>query len=186
MLQLVTRRVTFRICGMGIGKSRVGDFERQDVGRRSSRAAEKPLRFSPPDLPPFLSKLLGKTSKLQIFPSKLRVFPSKLRRNGQKRHLIFRRLQSQKTDLFPTPLQGTKKPKPHGALSCELCGFGICIGCTLRAYALTRFTYEPSRVSTSIISPSLMNKGTRTSAPVSTVAGLVVLVAVSPFKPGSV
>ena len=29
-------------------------------------------------------------------------------------------------------------------------------------------------------------RGTRTVAPVSTVAGLVVLVAVSPFKPGSV
>ena len=82
MLQLVTRRVTFRSCGMGVGMSRVGDFGRQDVGRRSGPAAEKPPRFSPSDLPPFLSKLLGKTSKLQIFPSKLRVFLSKLRRNG--------------------------------------------------------------------------------------------------------
>ena len=41
-------------------------------------------RISLLKIPPFLSKLLGKTNKLQIFPSKLRVFPSKLRRNGQK------------------------------------------------------------------------------------------------------
>ena len=34
--------------------------------------------------------------------------------------------------------------------------------------------------------PSLMNRGTFTSAPVSTVAGLVTLVAVLPAKPGSV
>lgn len=53
----------------------------------------------------------------------------------------------------------------------------------LTTYALTRPTYEPSRVSISIVSPSLMNKGTRTSAPVSTVAGFKVLVAVSPFNP---
>ena len=82
MLQVVTRRVTFKSCRSGVGNLRVGDFERQEVGQRNGRAAEKPLRLSPPDLPPFLSKLLGKTSKLQIFPSKLRVFLSKLRRNG--------------------------------------------------------------------------------------------------------
>ena len=94
MLQLVTRRVTLKSCGTGVGILRVGDFERQDVGRRNGRAAENTLRFLPPDLPPFLSKLLGKTSKLQIFPSKLRVFPSKLRRNGQKQPLIYSELQS--------------------------------------------------------------------------------------------
>ena len=53
-------------------------------------------------------------------------------------------------------------------------------------YSRTRSTYEPSRVSILILSPALMNKGTRTSAPFSTVAGFNVLVAVSPFKPGSV
>ena len=37
-----------------------------------------------------------------------------------------------------------------------------------------------------ILSPSLMNRGTRISAPVSTLAGLRVLVAVLPLKPGSV
>ena len=93
MLQLVTRRVTFRSCGARVGKSRLGDFGHQDVGQRSSRAAEKPLQFSPPDIPPFLSKLLGKTSKLQIFPRKLR-------RNGQKWPLILRRLQRPKNSPF--------------------------------------------------------------------------------------
>ena len=34
-------------------------------------------------------------------------------------------------------------------------------------------------------SPSLMNSGTRISTPVSSVAGLVALVAVSPLMPGS-
>ena len=51
------------------------------------QVVEKPKRLPdshPSTSPPFLSKLLGKTSKLQILPSKLRVFPSKLRRNGQK------------------------------------------------------------------------------------------------------
>ena len=41
-------------------------------------------------------------------------------------------------------------------------------------YAFTRFTQEPSRVSTSMISPSLMKRGTRTSTPVSIFAGLSV------------
>lgn len=58
--------------------------------------------------------------------------------------------------------------------------------CKVGAYAFTRLRYEPSRVSTSTTSPSLMNKGTRISTPVSSLAGFVVLVAVSPFKPGSV
>ena len=53
-------------------------------------------------------------------------------------------------------------------------------------YAFTRFTQEPSRVSTSMIPPSLMKRGTRTSTPVSSLAGLSVLVAVSPLRPGSV
>ena len=46
--------------------------------------------------------------------------------------------------------------------------------------------YSPLRVSTRILSPVLMKRGTRTVAPVSTVAGFRVLVAVSPFNPGSV
>ena len=37
-----------------------------------------------------------------------------------------------------------------------------------------------------ILSPSFMNKGTWTTAPVSTVADLVTFEAVSPFIPGSV
>ena len=41
-------------------------------------------------------------------------------------------------------------------------------------YAFRRFTEEPSRVSTSMISPSLMKRGTRTSTPVSVFAGLSV------------
>jgi hypothetical protein len=40
---------------------------------------------------------------------------------------------------------------------------------------------EPDAVSILILSPSLMNKGTFTLAPVSTVADLVALVAVFPF-----
>lgn len=51
---------------------------------------------------------------------------------------------------------------------------------------LARSIYEPSRVSTTIISPVSIKRGTRTVAPVSIVAGLVVLVAVSPLRPGSV
>lgn len=52
-------------------------------------------------------------------------------------------------------------------------------------YYLTRSTYEFVRVSIFIFSPSLTNKGTLTTAPVSKVAGLSVFVAVSPLTPGS-
>ena len=65
----------------------------QEVKRPSGRNAEKTPRRSHPNLPPFLSKLLGKTSKL-------RVFPSKLRRNGPKCHLIIRYLQRRKIARF--------------------------------------------------------------------------------------
>ena len=51
-------------------------------------------------------------------------------------------------------------------------------------YALS--IYSQVRVSTRILSPSLINSGTRISAPVSTVAGFKVLVAVLPLTPGSV
>ena len=118
MLLMVTRRVTFRSRGMGDGESWSREVGSQEVERRSSRAAEKPRRFSPPDLPPFLSKLLGKTSKLQIFPSKLRVFPSKLRRNGPKYSLILRRLQRQKNSLFLTARSSkptTRSPRRFAA-----------------------------------------------------------------------
>ena len=54
------------------------------------------------------------------------------------------------------------------------------------AYFLTRSEYSPVRVSTLMRSPMLMKSGTRTSAPVSMVAGFRVLVAVSPLTPGSV
>ncbi len=50
----------------------------------------------------------------------------------------------------------------------------------------TRSRYSPVRVSILMRSPMLMNSGIETLAPVSTVAGLSVLVAVSPFTPGSV
>ena len=76
--------------------SRVEDFASQDVGQRSGREVEKTLRFLPPNCPPFLSKLLGKTSELQIFPSKLR-------RNAQKYILIINELRGAKNSLFPTP-----------------------------------------------------------------------------------
>ena len=46
--------------------------------------------------------------------------------------------------------------------------------------------YSPVRVSIWITSPSLMNRGILTSAPVSSVAGFRVLVAVLPARPGSV
>lgn len=53
------------------------------------------------------------------------------------------------------------------------------------AYSLTRSTYSPVRVSTLINSSMLMNAGHWISAPVSTLQGLVTLVAVFPFAPGS-
>src|SRR5919202_1309188 len=55
-----------------------------------------------------------------------------------------------------------------------------------RVAAHTRSMYEPSRVSTRILSPVLTNNGTWMTLPVSSVAGLVPPVAVSPLKPGSV
>jgi len=57
---------------------------------------------------------------------------------------------------------------------------------TSKSYSLTRSLYVPFVVSTLILSPSLINKGTLIIAPVSTVAGLVAFVAVLPFIPGSV
>jgi len=78
------------------------------------------------------------------------------------------------------PVQNTIK---KAGSSIDLPAFFIVFYVT---YAFTRPTYEPSRVSISIVSPSLMNKGTRTVAPDSTVAGFNVLVAVSPLMPGSV
>ena len=44
--------------------------------------------------------------------------------------------------------------------------------------------YSHVRVSILILSPVLMNRGTLISAPVSTVAGFVAFVAVSPLIPG--
>src|SRR5437867_3367112 len=52
--------------------------------------------------------------------------------------------------------------------------------------AATRPRYSPVRVSTFTTSPSLRNSGTCTTAPVSSVAGLVPPCAVSPRTPGSV
>src|SRR5690606_9371413 len=54
-----------------------------------------------------------------------------------------------------------------------------------RAY-LTRLTYSPERVSTLITSSCPTNSGTRTTAPVSSVAGLPPPPEVSPRTPGSV
>jgi hypothetical protein len=51
---------------------------------------------------------------------------------------------------------------------------------------LPREMYSPVRVSMRSTSPSLMNSGTRTTAPVSIFAGLLPPVAVSPRTPGSV
>src|SRR5579883_399832 len=53
-------------------------------------------------------------------------------------------------------------------------------------YPLTRSRYSPERVSTRTLSPSFRKSGTCTTAPVSSVAGLVPPVAVSPRIPGSV
>lgn len=50
---------------------------------------------------------------------------------------------------------------------------------------LARSTYSPVLVLTTIFSPWLMKRGTRTVAPVSTVAGFIALVAVLPMRPGS-
>ena len=50
---------------------------------------------------------------------------------------------------------------------------------------LTRSTYSPVRVSTLITLPTLMKPGTINSASVSSLAGLVTLVAVSPLAPGA-
>src|SRR3990167_8924733 len=53
-------------------------------------------------------------------------------------------------------------------------------------YPLARDRYSPVRVSTLMQSPSLRNKGTRTTAPVSNLAALLPPAAVSPRTPGSV
>ena len=55
---------------------------------------------------------------------------------------------------------------------------------SLNNYARDR--YSPVLVSILILSPWLTNRGTATVAPVSTVAGLLAPVAVSPLNPGSV
>ena len=55
-----------------------------------------------------------------------------------------------------------------------------------KSHYLTLSPYLLVRVSTLMISPVSMKSGTNTSAPVSTVARLAELVAVSPFTPGSV
>ena len=52
--------------GQKVGSSALF-FSGQGAGLPSSREAEISARLSPPDLHPFLSKLLGKTSKLQFF-----------------------------------------------------------------------------------------------------------------------
>ena len=46
--------------------------------------------------------------------------------------------------------------------------------------------YSPVRVSTTTVSPLLMNGGTVTLAPVSRIAGLYCAAAVAPFTDGSV
>src|SRR5438876_11592446 len=53
-------------------------------------------------------------------------------------------------------------------------------------YSLALETYTPLRVSTLIDSPSWINNGTRTTAPVSSFAGLPPPPDVSPRTPGSV
>jgi len=56
---------------------------------------------------------------------------------------------------------------------------------TMIRFYFTLSTYSPVLVLTRMSSPSFTNKGTFTVAPVSTLAGFNVLVAVSPFTPGS-
>ena len=75
--------------------------------------------------------------------------------------------------------QADKKSEPRSGCFAALCDVQVDV-------YFTRLTYEPSRVSTSTLSPVLTKRGTRISAPVSRVAGLRVLVAVSPLMPGSV
>ncbi len=82
-----------------------------------------------------------------------------------------------KRNFFEYFLNKNKKAS-HFVLAC----FQILFQCNY----FTRSTYEPSAVFILTFSPSLINKGTRIVAPVSTVAGFVALVAVSPFNPGSV
>src|SRR3990167_1158485 len=53
-------------------------------------------------------------------------------------------------------------------------------------YSFARETYSPVRVSTLMISPSCKNKGTRTTAPDSSLAALLPPLDVSPLKPVSV
>ena len=70
------------------------------------QVVEKPKRLPdshPSTSPPFLSKLLGKTSKLQIFPSKLR-------RNAQKSILIINDLRGSK--ISRVQLLNTKISSP--------------------------------------------------------------------------
>ena len=55
-----------------------------------------------------------------------------------------------------------------------------------KIYSLTLSLYCPLMESTFTLSPSLINNGTLTTAPVSNVAGFVAFVAVFPLTPGSV
>ena len=123
MLPSVTRRVTFVRRALWVGSREVEDWgarvgvwgvERSRSKNTSQlsthdsrpfswvRGAEKTSLLPTLNFQPFLSKLPGKTSKLQIFPSKLRVFPSKLRRNGHKYLLIFRDLKRKENSPWLT------------------------------------------------------------------------------------
>src|SRR6185312_14887038 len=104
------------------------------------------------------------------------------RRYGLQMHLLPRRADARRGLDLDEPLP--VEPVAHGAANPRP---RLQVGGPQRAnYArLRRSRYSPVRVSILITSPTLMNSGTLTLAPVLILAGLVAPVAVSPRKPGS-
>ena len=87
---------------------------------------------------------------------------------------------------------GAAKPQEAFRRAAPFCACGtpiaIAIGATPSpglVYSFTRSIYSPVRVSIWINSPNSTNDGQANSAPVSTLQGLVTLVAVLPRAPGS-
>lgn len=105
-----------------------------------------------------------------VFQLRFRIFHSHF-----KTHILKRKTR---TAFSAFVFQIDRKKISDVSITDFLFTFEVC-------YSFIRSTYVPFSVSTLIRSPSLMNSGTFTMAPVSTVAGLVALVAVLPLTPGS-
>ena len=73
----------------------------------------------------------------------------------------------------------------HAGVKANISGLKEVTETVVRRYVETRSMYSPVRVSILITLPIVMNSGAWISAPVSSLTGLVTLVAVSPRAPGS-